>query len=129
MGHDSGELDGDKLSDGSQGLRAIMGAVTMSTRGIIVAAPMAAYLVRNNCSRFCSLMNLKTCLSKVFGIQTMQGATSQFLKKMAKRNHSCLQEHTSIATERWNWTMCVCTISFPCTQLVKNKAKRKKKKI
>ena len=50
--HDSGELDGDKLSDGSQGLRAIMGAVTMSTRGIIVAAPMAAYLVRNNCSRF-----------------------------------------------------------------------------
>ena len=54
----------------------------------------------------------------------MQDATSQFLKKMAKRNHPCLQEHTSIATDKWNWTMCVCAISFQCTKLEKKSKKK-----
>ena len=51
--HGKGNTNGKKLKAARQGLGALMGAATLGTKGIVVTAPMvAAYLVRNKCSRF-----------------------------------------------------------------------------
>ena len=77
--------------------KAFVGAAIHSTRGVVVAAPMAAYLVKNTCSRFMFSHNFNVFPFNVFHDEENSSCTV----KMTNIDGE-LKPHLSCSA--WNYT-------------------------